>query len=499
MTNLLFITVDQWRGDCLSAVGHPCVKTPNLDRLANDGALFLRHYGQATPCGPSRASLYTGLYMFNHRSVSNGTPLDARHRTVAEIARRAGWDPVLFGHTDVSADPRGLAPGDPRLRTYEGIAPGFRAELLMGEDLAPWLEHLRRRGHGELALEDLYERPFGTPAPFRAEDSETAFLTDRFLEWLDDRKRGGWFAHLSYIKPHPPYIAAAPWHAAVSPSEVPPPVRAPTLAEEAAVHPWLRLHLELGYGGWTARHLGQPRDLDAATVARMRAAYYGLIAELDHHLGRIFARLTARGEMDRTLVVFASDHGDMLGDHWMLDKRGFFPQAFHVPLIIRDPSPEAVRGVRIGAFTEHVDLMPTMLEWLGLAVPLQCDGRSLVPLLRGRRPTGWRDAAVYEHDFRDLRNGRFERYLELSPEACCLMVRLSRRRAYVHFAALPALCYDLERDPDWRTDIASDPGRRAEVLAEAQALLSFRMLGNERRLTGALLTSAGVLGRFDPD
>ncbi len=499
MTNLLFITVDQWRGDCLSAVGHPCVRTPNLDRLADDGALFLAHYGQATPCGPCRASLYTGLYMFNHRSVSNGTPLDARHRTVAEIARRAGYDPVLFGYTDISADPRGLSPDDPRLRTYEGIAPGFRAELFMGEDLAPWLEHLRRRGYGERNLEDLYERPMEEPAPYRAEDSETAFLTDRFLDWLDGQNAGGWFAHLSYIKPHHPYIAAAPWHAAVSPSEVPPPVRAPTLAEEAAVHPWLRLHLELGYGGWMARNVGQPRDLDAAAVARMRAAYYGLIAELDHHLGRIFERLAARGEMDRTLIVFASDHGDMLGDHWMLNKLGFFPQAFHVPLIIRDPSPEAARGARIAAFTEHVDLMPTMLEWLGLEVPLQCDGHSLVPFLRGRQPMGWRDAAVYEHDFRNLREGRFERRLGLPPEACCLMVRLGRRRAYVHFAALPAVCYDLERDPDWLVDIAADPGRCEEVREEAQALLSFRMLRNERRLSGALLTSSGVLGRFDPD
>ncbi len=498
MTNLLFITVDQWRGDCLSAVGHPCTKTPNLDRLARDGALFLRHYGQATPCGPSRASLYTGLYMFNHRSVSNGTPLDARHRTVAELARRAGYDPVLFGYTDISADPRGLDPDDPRLRTYEGIAPGFRAELFMGEELAPWLDHLRRRGYGAVTQEDLYERPLGEPAPFRAEDSETAFLTDRFLEWLEGRAGTPWFAHLSYIKPHHPYVAAAPWHAAVSPQDVPPPVRAPSLAEEAAAHPWLRLHLELGYGGWTARHLGQPRDLDGDRLARARAVYYGLVAELDHHLGRIFERLAARGEMDRTLIVFASDHGDMLGDHWMLNKLGFFPQAFHVPLIIRDPSPEAARGVRVEAFTEHVDLMPTILERLGIEVPLQCDGRSLVPFLRGERPADWREAAVYEHDFRDLEEGRFEQRLGLSPEACCLMVRLGRKRAYVHFAALPALCYDLERDPAWLTDIAGDPARCAEVIAEAQALLSFRMLRNERRLSGALLTPSGVRGRFDP-
>ena len=80
--NVLFVTADQWRGDCLSCVGHPVVRTPNLDRLAADGVLFTRHYAQATPCGPSRASLHTGLYALNHRSITNGTPLDARHKTL---------------------------------------------------------------------------------------------------------------------------------------------------------------------------------------------------------------------------------------------------------------------------------------------------------------------------------------------------------------------------------------------------------------------------------
>ena len=107
--------------------GHPAVRTPNLDRLAADGVLFSRHIAQATPCGPSRASLHTGLYACNHRSITNGTPLDARHRTLASCVRAPAADPVLFGYTDTSADPR------PSRRTsvaatYEGVAPGFRVE-----------------------------------------------------------------------------------------------------------------------------------------------------------------------------------------------------------------------------------------------------------------------------------------------------------------------------------------------------------------------------------
>ena len=107
--NVLLITVDQWRGDCLGVVGHPVVRTPNLDRLADEGVLFRRHYAQAVPCGPSRASLHTGQYLMKHRSALNGTPLDARFTNLALEARAAGYDPVLFGYTDASPDPRALA------------------------------------------------------------------------------------------------------------------------------------------------------------------------------------------------------------------------------------------------------------------------------------------------------------------------------------------------------------------------------------------------------
>ena len=95
---VLFITADQWRGDALSLLGHPAVRTPNLDGLAASGTTFTRHYTVATPCGPARASLLTGLYPFLHRSVRNGSPLDRRHTNIALEVRKAGFDPVLFGY-----------------------------------------------------------------------------------------------------------------------------------------------------------------------------------------------------------------------------------------------------------------------------------------------------------------------------------------------------------------------------------------------------------------
>ena len=321
--NVLLVTADQWRGDCLSCLGHPAVRTPNLDRLAADGVLFERHFAQATPCGPSRASLHTGLYAMNHRSITNGTPLDARHKTLAELARAGGYDPVLFGYTDTSADPRTLPADSPWLRTYEGVAPGFRVELRLPEAEDAYLEYLAERGYGRLTYDEVYGGGFTRPGPFRAEDSVTAFMADRFLGWLERQGSEPWFAHVSFVKPHPPFVAPEPWYSAVAPGDVPSAVRAAAPEAEGRLHPWLAAHLDLPALGQDRREL-----LGAASLARVRAVYFGLIAELDHHLGRILERLVLRGELDRTLILFTADHGEMLVTIGCSARRASSPRRF---------------------------------------------------------------------------------------------------------------------------------------------------------------------------
>ena len=147
--NILLITLDQFRGDCLSVAGHPIVKTPNLDRLAREGVRLARHYSQAAPCGPGRASLYTGMYQMNHRVVVNGTPLDGRFDNIAHAARRAGYVPTLFGYTDQTVDPRETeGPDDPRFATYEGVLPGFEMGCAMQPtDARAWYDWLAGLGY----------------------------------------------------------------------------------------------------------------------------------------------------------------------------------------------------------------------------------------------------------------------------------------------------------------------------------------------------------------
>ena len=176
MKNVLFITADQWRGACLSCLGHT-VQTPNLDALAASGVLFKRHYANAVPCGPSRASLHTGMYLQNHRSGTNGTPLDARFTNWAKEVRASGGDPVLFGYTDTANDPRQFAPDDPILSSYEGPLPGIRPMLQMGtfpDAWATWLEALgydipepNWRLYTEKASPTDYEDGLGHPPPLK--------------------------------------------------------------------------------------------------------------------------------------------------------------------------------------------------------------------------------------------------------------------------------------------------------------------------------------------
>src|SRR5262249_40147888 len=159
---------------------------------------------------PSRASLYTGLYQMNHRVVQNGTPLDARHDTIALAMRRLGYRPTLFGYTDQSIDPRTVPPDSPWLNTYEGILPGFDVAVRLPEDPKPWLAGLAKRGHPRPAnFWEIYAPvtgartwPNNAPPRYGADETETAFLTDLFLDWLSAQPADApWFVHVSYLRP----------------------------------------------------------------------------------------------------------------------------------------------------------------------------------------------------------------------------------------------------------------------------------------------------------
>ena len=511
--NVLFITADQWRGECLSALGHPVVKTPHLDLLAAEGTLFRRHYSQATSCGPARASLYTGLYLHNHRSVMNGTPLDDRHANIAREARKAGYDPALFGYTDISADPRGRETDDPELRTRTGLLPGMAPVVRMDADFLPWIEALRQRGYeveddpralfrpNREGIDPARGRTFA-PTWYRAEDSGSAFLTDEAMAYISARDTTPWFVHISYRSPHPPFIVPEPYNALYDAAEVPLPVRHATPEEEAMQHPWARFYLsnQLDSPYTHGASLKEYLDLDEREIRQIKATYYAMMTEVDAQIGRLIAHLKESGAWERTLIVFTSDHGEQLGDHWMMAKFSYYEQTYFIPLIIRDPraTSDPGRGKTIDAFSENIDLMPTILEWLGLEVPVACDGEPLLPFCQGQDVQNWRTEAHAEFDFRHFPGPDDGRELGLTPDQCAANLIRDRRYKYVHFTGLPPLFFDLENDPHEFHNLAGDPNYHGLVLEYAQKMLSWRMNHDERTLANTRLGPGGMVERRPP-
>ncbi len=483
--NILFITLDQFRGDCLSALGHPVVHTPHLDALARKGVLLGRHYSQAAPCGPGRACLYTGTYQMNNRVVFNGTPLDNRLDNIARVARRAGYAPTLFGYTDQAVDPRTITdPNDPRLGTYEGVLPGFDLALDLTGARSAWNTWVAGQGY---RVHDHPDEMLATEPDRPAELGISSFLTVEFLDWVSQQDQP-WFAHLSHLRPHPPYAAAGRWSTAYRPDDV-----------DLPIEPGPNRH---------AMHdlmLGMPMlaaPADEAAMRQLRAQYYGMISDVDEQIGRTMDGLASRGLGADTVVVITADHGELLGDHGLLGKLGWHEGSYRIPAMVVDPRRPDGHGTILDIPTENVDLLPTMCDLMGVDIPEQCDGVSLNPWLDGsssptasEAATTWRTAVAWEFDWRALllMGGHVPAAGDRSMEKMNLAVRLTSDTAYVQFGDGSWQCLDIAADASWRT-LVDDPGR---VLAAAQDMLTWRSRNLDRTMTSTLLDGT-LLGRQPP-
>jgi arylsulfatase A-like enzyme len=505
--NVLFITVDQWRGDCLSALGHPVLQTPSLDALASRGTLFANHWANAAPCGPSRACLYTGTYQHRNRSVLNGTPLDARFTNVALLAREVGYDPVLFGYTDTSVDPRTVAADDPRLFTYEGVLPGFQVGVRdpWEEGSPAWGAWLAAQGvdvppNPHSLYEPIPNFPGAedhgfawAPAQFPVELSQTTFLRQAVAQWMAEHGDEPFFLHASFIRPHPPRRNPVGYHDLYDAEQITSFAGCTRREDEAALHP-------LAAVATLIPDVGAPED--ERERRQLRATYYGAQREVDDGLGQLFAFLDESGLAESTLVVLTSDHGEMGGDHWLLEKLGYWDESYHVPLIVVDPRPEADagRGRVVEAVTESVDLLPTLCDFMGIDVPLQADGWSLAPFTRGQEaPEHWRDTAHFEWDFSNPSTLAAEQGFGIPMSHCSLAVSRSATTKYVQFATspeiFPPLLFDLRHDPQQVNNLCQTPGGEWKDLAwkSAQELLQWRMRTSERTLSGHLVgTPSGL-------
>ena len=474
--NILFVMADQLRADYLSCYGHPHLQTPAIDALAAKSVRFTRAYVQAPVCGPSRMSFYTGRYVASHGSTYNGVPLRVGEMTMGDHLRPLGLRTALVGKTHMTEDRRGMARLGVTRDTIEGVfaaecgfEPYERDDGLWPDEAKPYNlpynRYLREqgynsenpwhananagRGEGGEVMSGWLMRNARLPAAVAEEHSETAYMTNRAMDFMAEAGEQPWCLHLSYIKPHWPYIAPAPYHDMYGPEHVPPANR--TEAERRDAHPVIAAFMEHE----ESRNFARDEVRDAVIPA-----YMGLIRQVDDHLARLWAFMEDRGLWESTMVVVTSDHGDYLGDHWLGEKELFHEESVRIPLVVYDPSDaaDATRGSEDAGLVEAIDLAPTFVEAVGGRVPEHVlEGRSLLPRLRGEAD-GWRDAVFSECDY-GFRGARH--LLERAPSAArAWMVRTARWK-YVEYEGYRPQLFDLEADPAEQHDLGGDAAHEA--------------------------------------
>jgi arylsulfatase A-like enzyme len=504
---------DQLRWDYLSCYGHPRLQTPHIDALAARGVRFTRAFVQSPICGASRMSTYTGRYVQSHGAAWNGFPLKVGELTLGDYLRPLGMRTALVGKTHMEADAEGMARlgidpqsiigvrlaecgfepyerddglhafgpegrFDPRPPRYNG----YLADRGYDGD-NPWHDWANAAaGEGNALASGWAMRHAGKPARVREEDSETPYMTRRGIDFMREAGDQPWCLHLSYIKPHWPYMAPAPYNAMYGPDDVIAAVR--SADEQRDPHPVYRAFMDHRVSKVFSRD---------ETRAAVIPVYMGLIKQIDDQMGVLFRYMKDRGLFDNTLIVFTSDHGDYLGDHWLGDKDFFHDAAVKVPLIIYDPSPDAdrSRGSVCDELVEAIDLAPTFLEVAGGEAAQQShrlEGRSLLRLLHGAPPAAWRSFAISEYDY-GMQPAAAQ--LGVKPRDARLFMIADKSWKLIHAIGFRPMLFDLISDRDELHDLGADAAHAGEcarleaALAEWGLRVSQRTTRSERQIDNA--------------
>lgn len=467
--NVLFIMCDQLRFDYLGCSGHPTIKTPNIDALAKRGVRFSNTYCQSPICGPSRMSTYTGRYVSSHGSASNFAPLRIGERNIGHHLNPLGVRTVLVGKTHMVADQEGMQrlgvdatsaigvhhsqAGFEVVERDDGIHPDS-----MVKDNLPYNQYLKSQGYTEDGnpwhwaansvetkegvRSGFFNDRVDLPARVSDEESETPYMTRKAIEFLskDDGEKP-WLLHLSYIKPHWPYVAPAPYNDMYSAADVPPAIRSED--ELSDTNPLMQLFMDRVAGKTFGKEEAREKVIPV---------YMGLITQIDDQLGILFDFMKEKDLIDNTLIVFTSDHGDYFGDHWMGDKDYFHDPSVKVPLIIVDPSKQAdkTRNTVDDSLVELIDLMPTFIEYFDGKVPQNIlDGHSLLPCIHGKDSDG-RPYAISEYDYSCQ---VFRPQTNRQPLDCRSYMVATKNWKLVHAPGYPPVLFDLTNDPSELHDL----------------------------------------------
>ncbi|MFW6195578.1 MAG: sulfatase-like hydrolase/transferase [Chloroflexota bacterium] len=417
--NILFILTDQQRLDSMRCYGNTWIETPNLDALADRSFVFENPYVTQPVCTPARSSIMTGLYPHTTGQVRNNIPMRPDTRTIAEMAP-AGYHCAYYGKWHLGNDSQPQHGFTDWLTTSSRHGASNRADK---EDNSDYHRFLERNG---VVLPELRVRPGGdgaaseravAQANLPEHLTQAAFVgeeTARFLrEHAAQRPDQPFIMYTNFFEPHPPY--SGPLNGLYDPASLP---AGPTFLEKpegASLFNQSRADFYLqsehradSVAGCDGHDLGTEAGWRA-----LRAQYFGNVTLVDRAVGNILNALEESGQADNTVVVFTSEHGDMLGDHGMLEKRSFYEEASRVPLLVHVPW-LSKEEKRVPGSISQVDLVPTLLELIGADIPPHLQGRSRAGVLRGEDSLD--DGVFIEwngHGDRDLGNPTVNRMIAL--------------------------------------------------------------------------------------
>jgi len=466
--NFLVFYCDQLRADSLGCYGSPTARTPNLDRLAAGGVVFENHYATNQVCMPSRASFFTGQHPQAHGVIDNGIPLRAGEPTLPEVLAQSGYRTHSVGKIHLTPTSASAAHDFPessalwaagRMDGWTGPYYGFQTvELTVGHGEGAF----KRGGHyGRWVRENFDPAAWklgpdaasGPKAPelqcwrsnLPAAAHHSSWVADRAVEFLRHPGAQPFFLFASFPDPHHPFTPPAEYAARFDPAAMPRPHRREGENDRKPAH-YRRAMTEQQHPTDGGAHRPPSAGDDDL---RLVAAHYGAaIALIDECVGRVLGALESAGLAGNTAVLFTADHGELLGDHWLMYKGPYPCRALlRVPLIARVPGAAAGRAA---AVTSNLEVMPTLLDLAGAAPPATVQGESFRALLEepgaewgggAALSTGWsKDAPIYYHKTLYTQHQRVSWFPNQDAGEL----------------------YDLEADPHELDNLFNEPAHRAE-------------------------------------
>ena len=427
--NILWLCTDQQRYDTIRALGNSRINTPNIDRLIGEGVAFERAYCQSPVCTPSRASFLTGRYPRTTRCRQNGQAMPPDERLISRILADHGYTCGLAGKLHLASCSEG--------KVETRIDDGYATFHWSHHPQPDWPENAYTQWLAEKGKtwEELYQGPGsgyakeGIPTAYH----QTSWCAEMTIDFLRENKGRPWMFSFNCFAPHHPFDPPKEFLEKYAPDDMPLPKRR---AGELANKPKFQQLDSV----WAHNNPGyfDVKGMTNRDQREVTAAYYAMCEHIDQQVGRILDALDESGQRDNTIVIFMSDHGEMLGDHGLyLKGPHFYEEAVRVPLVLRWPE-KFKADHRVDALVELTDIAPTLLECADIEIPNRMQGRSMKRLLSGEADPG---------HFRDF---VFSEYYNswTHKDGYGTMLRTEDAKIVVYHGQETGEMYDLRNDPD---------------------------------------------------